>query len=346
MQRTYTEQELISSWNGLHFRVTVCCVCFNHETFINDAINSFFQQKTSFPFKVIIYDDNSTDNSRKLIDKWKNNYPQLIEVIYADENQYSKGNRPLDFILDNVSTEFIAFCEGDDYWFSSNKLQTQFDTLENTPQSDVCFTAAYTLFDDIISKNNYGYHGKEKKIISKEKVIKVSAGLMPMASIFLRSQCLLEYKKIYPLFFRKYLRHSAIQILASERGGAVYIPEYTTVYRSMHENSWSFSNAYNFDAKFNSYIEFLNRNKYLNKITKYKYDTLFQKVSRRKLFEFISSTSFPFTIRIKFLNRLINLSDINATLKTQAFIFMFFGIAKHIVKAILSNFKRSDSANK
>lgn len=71
--------------------VSICCITYNHENYIRDAIEGFLIQKTNFPFEIIIHDDASTDDTAQIIKEYADKYPNLIAPIFQTENQYSKG---------------------------------------------------------------------------------------------------------------------------------------------------------------------------------------------------------------------------------------------------------------
>ena len=74
-----SEAEILSSWKtGNSPLVSVICHAFQQENFIKDAIESFLMQETNFSFEIIIHDDASTDNTRKIIEEYKRNYPEII----------------------------------------------------------------------------------------------------------------------------------------------------------------------------------------------------------------------------------------------------------------------------
>lgn len=119
--------------------VSVICMCYNHEKYIKDALESFVNQKTSFKYEVFVHDDASTDKSAEIIREYEKKYPDIIKPIYQTKNQHSQGIKIVKaYILPKVSGKYIAFCEGDDYWTNENKLQKQVDFLENNPEFTVC----------------------------------------------------------------------------------------------------------------------------------------------------------------------------------------------------------------
>lgn len=329
----FSESELFDTWSCDEVKVTICCICFNHEAFLDDTFKGFFSQKFEYPFKVIVYDDLSTDNSREIILKWKNKYPRLIEVIFSKTNQYSRGVRPLNLLLPNVGTKYMALCEGDDYWCSEVKLQKQYDALELNCNSNVCFHPAYTKVNDDLADLNYGDQGEEVKNISVEKVIEISGGLMPMASLFIRTEALLGFRVLYPDFYQKLLRHSAIQIITSLKGGAIYIPDKMSIYRSMHVGSWTFKNSKNIDVKLDSFDEFIERNKKLNEITGFEYSRLFKNVLYVRSHNLFSRGDITFKY-LYMLLRLVMQKPIGFKAKLYAVKGAFLGFLKYFVRQL------------
>lgn len=117
--------------------VSICCITYNHEAFISGAIDGFLKQETNFDYEIIIGEDCSTDNTRKIIDKYANKYPGLIQVITSDSNVGPVLNEYRTLLA--AKGKYIAFCEGDDYWTDSLKLQKQVDFLEANTGYSVCF---------------------------------------------------------------------------------------------------------------------------------------------------------------------------------------------------------------
>ena len=76
-----------SSWakniyeNKNEVMVSILCITYNQETYIEDAINSFLMQITDFKYEIIIHDDASTDRTAKIIKAYEQQYPDAIRTI-------------------------------------------------------------------------------------------------------------------------------------------------------------------------------------------------------------------------------------------------------------------------
>ncbi|HXN48160.1 MAG TPA: glycosyltransferase, partial [Bryobacteraceae bacterium] len=49
------------------WKVSVLVTCFNHERYIRAALESVIEQKTSFPFEIVVCDDGSSDGTRAIL---------------------------------------------------------------------------------------------------------------------------------------------------------------------------------------------------------------------------------------------------------------------------------------
>jgi len=115
-------------------QVTVFSLVYNHEKFIHQACESFLNQKTYF------HDDASTDNNQRIIHAYKKQFPKIFKIKFRKRNIFSSGKQEV-FLKEAASlgTNFIAFCEGDDYFTRIHKIQTQLNFLKRNNQYSGCF---------------------------------------------------------------------------------------------------------------------------------------------------------------------------------------------------------------
>jgi glycosyltransferase involved in cell wall biosynthesis len=118
------------------FKVSVCCVAYNQEKLIVPAIESFLMQQTTFNFEILIGDDCSTDSTREVIAGYCSKYPDKIKLVSGKTNVGLVRN--LSRVMKHAKGEYIALCDGDDYWTDPLKLQKQVDFLSQNLQYVVC----------------------------------------------------------------------------------------------------------------------------------------------------------------------------------------------------------------
>nr|WP_237666056.1 glycosyltransferase [Vibrio sp. V30_P3S12P165] len=233
-----TEAEIIITWKGDKKKplVSICCIVYNQEDYIEDAINGFLIQETDFPFEILIHDDASTDNTDKIIRKYELLYPNIIKVIYQKENQHSQGKRIIPIAARYCSGEFVALCEGDDYWISPLKLQQQYETLIDNPNIDICFTAAFDEDAESKQRKSLCHYTDRTKIFSLSEVVRGGGGFMPTASLMIRS---VIFDKLPDWYNNAPVGDYYLQVLSSVKGGAIYLPLTSCVYRTNAVGSWS-----------------------------------------------------------------------------------------------------------
>ena len=141
------EDIILKDWQDKSCVVSICCLSFNHEKYIEECLKSILLQKTDFGFEILLHDDASTDKTQAIIKKYVDQYPRIIKPILQAENQRSKlksGMNPK-FNYPRAQGKYIAFCEGDDYWSDSNKLQKQVEILNKNPNVG-CVVSDYDKF--------------------------------------------------------------------------------------------------------------------------------------------------------------------------------------------------------
>lgn len=115
-------------------KVAIHCLAYNHEPYIRKCLDGFVMQKTDFSFIAVVHDDASTDGTAEVIREYAERYPDIIRPIFETENQYSKHDgsigRIMDAAIDETGADYVAMCEGDDFWTDPHKLQKQADILD------------------------------------------------------------------------------------------------------------------------------------------------------------------------------------------------------------------------
>lgn len=129
-------------------KVSIHCLVYNQAPYLRQCLDGFLMQKTSFLYEIVVHDDVSTDESADIIREYAENYPDIVKPILETENQYSKNDGSLERIMIKACTgEYIALCEGDDYWTDPIKLQKQIDFLDSHPDYSMCFHNAISHWD-------------------------------------------------------------------------------------------------------------------------------------------------------------------------------------------------------
>lgn len=105
---------------------------YNQQALVAQAIEGVLLQKTDFPIELHIGDDASTDDTGRICEEYAENYPSVIRYHRRSQNLGMMEN--LIATLAECEGDYIAICEGDDYWIDESKLQIQYNLLESDPR--------------------------------------------------------------------------------------------------------------------------------------------------------------------------------------------------------------------
>lgn len=142
--------------NNIEPLLSVLVTTYQHEKFIAECLESILEQKTDFPFEILVGEDESQDETRAICKKYAERYPDKIRLFLRDRKTSQLYDENGNFLCRfngkwlglSMQGKYIASCEGDDYWTSDNKLQKQVDFLKANPDFSMCFHNAKIEFTD------------------------------------------------------------------------------------------------------------------------------------------------------------------------------------------------------
>lgn len=105
-----------------NFLVDVIVPCYNNGTTIVQALDSIRIQP--FLGLIIIVDDNSTDDSRAIIEDWRASHPSVSTKIINSDKNYGAGHSR-NVALKHAASQFIAFLDADDVYLPGRFQVTQ-----------------------------------------------------------------------------------------------------------------------------------------------------------------------------------------------------------------------------
>jgi|AntRauMinimDraft_4_1070384.scaffolds.fasta_scaffold00138_7 alpha-1,3-rhamnosyltransferase len=120
--------------------VTVIIPSYNHEKFIVESVTSVFNQTYS-NIELIVIDDGSTDDSRKILTKLNERYDFKL-VLKKNEGLPKTLNKAISI----SKGDYIVLCSSDDY-LSKEMVEKQVEYLEKTKEN-VCYTLMRIVDDD------------------------------------------------------------------------------------------------------------------------------------------------------------------------------------------------------
>jgi glycosyltransferase involved in cell wall biosynthesis len=189
-----------SNFNEISLSVNM--ITYNHENFIKDAIEGVLNQKCKFRFELIIADDCSKDKTSFIIEEIIKNHPKGNLIKYFRHSNNIGMVQNSNFALSNSLGEYIAICEGDDFWIDNLKLQKQYDFLINNP-SYIYTTHRYKIFNENIKKYDdniyplqFGYYTNKDNWVELNKKLYLKEWMtMPLTAV-IRKDFLLDVNKL------------------------------------------------------------------------------------------------------------------------------------------------------
>jgi glycosyltransferase involved in cell wall biosynthesis len=201
---------------------------YNKGLFVRDSIASVFNQEYKGEVELIIANDKSTDNSGFIIEEMIKKKPKNFIIKYFNHEENIGISKNSVFILKQVTGDFIAFCDADDIWTDTFKLQKQIEFLKNN-NSFIGVATGNNLIDKdgtVIGSITELQHKKQVVVLTHF----LQKNLITTSSVVIRN-ILNNHKDL--AFIEKHgkLNDLSMWLICARLGAFYFIKEITTSYR-------------------------------------------------------------------------------------------------------------------
>lgn len=219
--------------------VSVCINTYQHAPFIAQCIESALAQQTTFPFEIIIGEDESSDGTREICKQFAEKHPDKIrlllhrraDVLYVNGKPTGRNN----FMRTALAAKgkYLALCEGDDFWIATDKLQRQVDFMERSPQYS--FTCAHAIkVDD---------NGAEKDKIPLPDRQEFDASDLARANFALTASVMFRTWQVHEIIRRPDFKKTTagdyfLEVMAAASGPVHYFREAMVAWRIHAGSMW------------------------------------------------------------------------------------------------------------
>ncbi|MBU2929559.1 glycosyltransferase family 2 protein [Winogradskyella psychrotolerans] len=212
--------------------VSVSVVTYNHASYIKQCLDGILMQKTTFPFEIILGEDDSSDGTRAICKNYAERFPDKIRLFLRSRKDVIKINgKPTGRFnfMENLKAcqgKYIALCEGDDYWTDPLKLQKQVDFLEGNSDFSGNFHDTLMINENHINSELKPWRVYDKQIFKLEDTLSITALFHTSSFLFRRTNL------IIPSWFKSVqsVDMALFTILAST-GNLFRIDDVMSVYR-------------------------------------------------------------------------------------------------------------------
>ncbi|MCF6279737.1 MAG: glycosyltransferase [Flavobacteriaceae bacterium] len=286
--------------------VSICVQTYNHQNFIAECLDSILMQQTTFPFEIILGEDKSSDDTRRICKEYAEKHPSKIKLSLRSRDDvvymFGKPTGRYNMIknLEISSGKYIAICEGDDYWTDPLKLQKQIDFLEKTPKAVGSFHNSVCVDKDSEIIEKQYFKDTDKLFYTQEECLKSLHSSYSTGSLVFRANAIKnrldDFSKIGSDFI--------LDILITNDGELCYMDENMSAYRIHSGGIWQGNTSiHNQKVIIERYMFLYDNEKYRKKYNGYLWNTIINRFEKLITeIDDIKEKQFVKKQRLKFLN--------------------------------------------
>lgn len=143
-------------------KLSVGILTYNQAQYIRQCLDSVLMQEVDFDYEIVVGDDASSDGTIAILEEYEERVKseklrvKSIKIIRSVKNEGISMNYKK--VLSACTGDYIALCEGDDFWTDPHKLQVQVDFLDAHPDYGFVGTYNTLLFPEgTIKDDPYDY---------------------------------------------------------------------------------------------------------------------------------------------------------------------------------------------
>jgi glycosyltransferase involved in cell wall biosynthesis len=211
-------------------KVSILVLTYNHEMYIEEALQSVLRQQTSIPYEIVVAEDCSTDRTLEKVQAVARRNPGLFRIFHREENMGISRN--FSDAYAQCLGEYIAILEGDDFWHHAHRLQRHVDILDNDNKCSFVFSDVRVMFENgQVKEGLYPSYVKSKLRLRDF-----------LADNFINCSSLTFRHRLIPTFPKWFLSLQfydwPLHILHLQHGHALYLREILSTYRIHSSSAW------------------------------------------------------------------------------------------------------------
>lgn len=227
----------------MNYKISVIMPVYNAQDTLEEAVDSIINQSIGFEnIELILVDDVSTDNTRQIIEKYSNEYDNIIS-FFSKENS-GTPSKPRNIGIDLASADYLMFIDNDDA-YDEEFCKKVYEKIKD----DKFDAVACGYFEIDYSKNLKRLHCEKKPIFNKEDLLKLPESVI-WNKIYKKS--IVKENNIYfkevinedSLFLLEYLLNSDSLLYLTDFAGYMHIYRNSSLSITTYENTMNYIGSY------------------------------------------------------------------------------------------------------
>jgi len=133
-------------------KISVALIVYNGAKYLRTQLDSILAQ-TYKVNEIIVFDDASLDNTKEILEEYKNKHPNLFFINFNKQNLGPTKN--IEKAIQACTGELVLLADQDDYW-EAHKVETIIKWFEQNPNMNGVFTNGTLINSKDELDNKYG----------------------------------------------------------------------------------------------------------------------------------------------------------------------------------------------